>query len=257
MDKRCEICNEPLSGKQQRFCSRRCRNVVAGRHSTPQYKHPSRDWLAAEYLLPPEGKGRSLQDIANEIGVTDVAIGHLVDKYGLTQGPRERLSFYAKQPHPERRKQSPNRDEFAGLYLMPPDGQGMSIEALCVYYGVSDPTIRRWIDEFGLQQPFSERHSKRMYGEGNPAYLNGNSLRYIRRRLSRTKPAVCEWCGTTKKVQVHHVNHNKENNDPDNLMWLCGPCNRLEAQLWALEQTGRATRHFENNRLVIEFVRKA
>lgn len=255
MNRSCDKCGNPLSGKQQRFCSKLCRNIVAGRHSTPRYQIPSRDWLASKYLLPPEGEGLSLAEIGGMLGTTDVTVGNWVKKYGFTQDPNKRLSHFASRPNPKRRSPMPDRDNFARHYLMPPDGEGMSHNELAEIYGVSRPTVARWISEFGLIQPFSERHSTRMSDSGNPAYLNGTSENYLIRKLAKGKAKVCDWCGTTEKVQVHHIDHDHDNGNESNLMWLCGPCNRLEAQLWQLEQVGRARRHFENNQLVIEFIR--
>ena len=44
----------------------------------------------------------------------------------------------------------------------------------------------------------------------------------------RSKPSIekkeCATCGTTKKLLVHHIDGNHENNDPSNLKVLCSPC---------------------------------
>lgn len=34
----------------------------------------------------------------------------------------------------------------------------------------------------------------------------------------------CETCGTTVTLQVHHLDEDRTNNDPSNLMTLCRPC---------------------------------
>jgi hypothetical protein len=34
----------------------------------------------------------------------------------------------------------------------------------------------------------------------------------------------CERCGTTDKLSVHHIDGDPSNNDPSNLMTLCGSC---------------------------------
>lgn len=49
-------------------------------------------------------------------------------------------------------------------------------------------------------------------------------------------PHPCHWCGTLKnwggKTGIHadHLDEVKGNNDPDNLVPSCGPCNRLRTQ---------------------------
>ena len=85
----------------------------------------------------------------------------------------------------------------------------------------------------------STRHSKRMSGAGNPAW-NGGTSRNYHANLIADRPQICEWCGTTSDIQIHHQDHNTVNGSPDNLALLCGICNRLEAHLWALQQSGRA-----------------
>ena len=241
MDKQCEICATLLAGKQQRFCSIRCRNVAAGRIGAIQHEPPDKTWLAGEYLLPPSGKGRSLDDIAKELGVSDVTVGKWVRNYALPSDQYERLKFFSSRPKSYRRAPVPNRDELASYYLMPPEGKGFSLDAVGNLYGVSRPTVRRWIDELDLLQDFSERHSQRMAGEGNPAYTNGNTQRYVKRQLEAAQEKVCDWCGTDEKIEIHHINHDRENNDLDNLTWLCTHCNKLEAHLWHLVQKQRAT----------------
>lgn len=249
--RRCAICNSPLSGKQQQFCSIRCRNVSAGRASALQHVPPDRGWLAAEYLLPPDGKGKTLVEIGKECGVSKVTVRKWLTQYGLRQDVEQRLSFFGSRPKPERKIPSPPKEELAGRYLLPPDGDGMTEDALAEIYGVSKATVRRWLDESQLAQPHSVRHSARMAGEGNPSYVNGNAQGYVKRLLSAERPPVCEWCGDTERVQIHHIDHDRENNAIENLMWLCQSCNLLEARI---NQFGdRATWHIDilNDEVII------
>lgn len=50
------------------------------------------------------------------------------------------------------------------------------------------------------------------------------TLAALRKRAERFRKAKCERCPATKELQVHHVDSNPANNDPANLMTLCGPC---------------------------------
>lgn len=50
------------------------------------------------------------------------------------------------------------------------------------------------------------------------------------------KKDKCEKCGTTKKLQVDHIDRNRSNNNPDNLRTLCHSCHNDETtdkQQWA------------------------
>jgi transposase len=214
---------------------------------------PNRDWLARQYLLPPSGLGRSCPDIGEELGVSKYTVQRWVKTMGLWQSATDRRVFMRKGK-PTHWIKPPSKAELVYKYQLSPNGLGMTLEELADDYGVSLPTIRKWLSSHDLMQTFEERHSERMSGKGNPAYKNGNSHRYVKRQLTEIKPKVCEWCGATKRIQVHHIDHDTENNELENLMWLCGPCNRLEAQLWQLQQANRVKVKHLNNRLVIEFL---
>lgn len=106
----------------------------------------------------------------------------------------------------------------------------------------------RTVEELG------QRHSRRMSGSGNPAWVGGTAQRYQTRLLADSdQPKQCVWCGTTEKLQTHHIDHDRDNGDLSNLVWLCGPCNRLESHAWTLQKLGRATFHYEDKRLVVQF----
>ncbi|MBA3824522.1 MAG: HNH endonuclease [Ktedonobacterales bacterium] len=38
------------------------------------------------------------------------------------------------------------------------------------------------------------------------------------------KKEACQMCGATELLQVHHLDSKPTNNDPSNLMTLCGTC---------------------------------
>jgi len=123
--------------------------------------------------------------------------------------------------------------------------------------GTTTGSIMWWLKKYGITKPKSwlgERHSKCMSGERNPAYVDGTSWKYQRNVLMNSdKPHRCVWCGATKRLQVHHVDHDRDNGDLDNLEWLCGPCNRMEAQIHSLERTGRATVERRGSTMILTF----
>lgn len=257
-NKTCVVCGEPLSGKQTRTCSIRCRNVVAGRVGTPRLAKIDREWLKAQYLLPPDGLGRSTADIGHELGFTNVRIQQVIAEYGFRQDTKMRIRYFRKL-QPSRKIPCPDIPKLVSLYSTPPEGRGMNQGQVGKEMGVSRPTVERWLRELGIHQEFGERHSQRMSNEGNPAYRGGNSQSYVVRWLAKVSPKVCAWCGNNKTVQVHHINHDRSNNTRDNLMWLCRNCNTLEGHLNALIERGFATCDLDQaiteNKLVIVFRR--
>lgn len=199
---------------------------------------PDKDWLAGEYLLPPKGKGRSCPNIGRDLGVSKHAVQRWVKKLGLWESSKPRRVFMRKG-HATHFLQHPDKYDLAAKYLLPPDGLGMSLQQLSEAYVVSVPTIRKWLKACLLHQQFSDRHSDRMSGDGNPAWVGGTSRRY-QVNLLEAKHKVCEWCGSKDETQIHHRDHDRENCDLANLTWLCGPCNRMESQFHALMSRGRA-----------------
>ena len=61
-------------------------------------------------------------------------------------------------------------------------------------------------------------------GEGMT--VESPTLGGIYQRAQREVPlgAKCQMCGTTEKLQRHHLDENPGNNAIENLMTLCGPC---------------------------------
>ena len=126
--------------------------------------------------------------------------------------------------------------------------------------GSSHNAIITWLKEHGIplrdREAMNERHAIRMSGDGNPAWSGGTARNYQHRALVKSgRPQVCEWCGTTEDIQMHHRDHNKANGDLSNLAWLCGPCNRAEAHLWILQQDRKANIlvDLENHKIEIHF----
>jgi transposase len=199
---------------------------------------PDREWLAKKFWLPPKGEGLTAQQIGEICSVSKKTVLKWLHAYGI-----EMESHGARRSKGRKsRITPPSKSTLLQLYQLPPDGQGKTLQQLADHFGVSVETVRKWLRKYKMTQPFPERHAERMAGKNNPAYSNGNSQPYTRRKLAKVEPILrCAWCKTDQDVQIHHIDHNRENNDLSNLMWLCRNCNIMEAHIYALTTSGRAT----------------
>lgn len=101
----------------------------------------------------------------------------------------------------------------------------------------------------------AERHSERMSGKGNPAWIGGTSQNYQRRNFeANSDEPKCNWCGSTKNIVMHHVNHDRIDGNLGNLMWLCHNCNIIEGYLWLMKEEGYVQNFsMEDNKLIVEY----
>lgn len=78
----------------------------------------------------------------------------------------------------------------------------------------------------------SRNHARRIQGEKNPRYLHGKAnLPYptdwlqVSRRVRDRDGHTCVICSTKQgNLDVHHIDMDKSNNAPENLISLCRPC---------------------------------
>lgn len=71
-------------------------------------------------------------------------------------------------------------------------------------------------------------------GDRNPAWIDGRSyvpypfeFKVVRKQLVERDIFTCRHCGEKengKRLHVHHIDHNKQNNRMENLMALCETC---------------------------------
>lgn len=115
-------------------------------------------------------------------------------------------------------------------------------------------TIWRWLNKLDIHKS-QEQINQRLMGSNNHGWRGGKT-QYQKKHLQRSgKPMICDWCGRTNEIQIHHIDHNRENGNLENLTWLCSICNRLEANIWTLRKKNLATYTFDSlgKKLIIEF----
>ena len=61
-------------------------------------------------------------------------------------------------------------------------------------------------------------------------------------------PKQCGFCGKGPTSEVHHVDGNEDNSEPENLMWACRSCNTRVAFMMAAEGLGKRTRQYNGPR---------
>jgi hypothetical protein len=82
-------------------------------------------------------------------------------------------------------------------------------------------------DVSGKKNPMYNDH--RFAGSGNPNWLGGLTDKgypwywneTLKNRIKKRDGYQCQECGTKKRLEVHHIDYNKENCDDNNLITLC------------------------------------
>ena len=73
----------------------------------------------------------------------------------------------------------------------------------------------------------SELMRKLKLGENNAAWKGGHSEAHYMRVRKETKEQKCEMCCGKRpfvRLDTHHIDHNKQNNTPENIRVLCVSC---------------------------------
>lgn len=100
----------------------------------------------------------------------------------------------------------------------------------CVQCGspIATEPIRGYIRKTCSQACRNAYFGQQVRGPNNPNWkeikaLHRQSTRALRRKvLARDK--TCRDCSTDSGLQVHHIDRNRLNNAPENVVALCGPC---------------------------------
>jgi len=218
------------------------------------WSSPDREWLEEQHFI----LGKPYSQIAKELGCCKKTIYRWVDSTGVSW---ENLVDDDNHP-PFKVGEGQGAVRFYGVtrewleieYIK----NDKSSNQIAKDIGGTAFGVCNWLKKFDIPLRTDEerafRHSERMSGEGNPAWVGGTARRYQVRILEEKDPIkVCSWCGTDEDIQIHHIDHNRDNADLSNLVWLCGNCNKLEAQINILQESNRAIVDIGDNEIKVTF----
>lgn len=87
-----------------------------------------------------------------------------------------------------------------------------------------DTSLSRWKPAKGNLDISNSIHPNRFYGDSVMFHMK------YKRMIEQNQP--CEICGrkyeAAHKFELHHIDHDRKNNSPDNLQWLCNSCHKKE-----------------------------
>ena len=74
--------------------------------------------------------------------------------------------------------------------------------------------------------------------------MTDRALRYRANVCPPPGQRICALCGSTRNVEVGHVNGHEEDNGPENLIWTCRACNVRCGNALRNAGIGRRTRQY-------------
>ena len=77
---------------------------------------------------------------------------------------------------------------------------------------------RKYCDRMCMRKAFVKKDASLQ--ENGQAHQSAKKIGY----LIGNRERVCEICGSTRSIDVHHKDHDFHNNSPENLMVLCRSC---------------------------------
>jgi hypothetical protein len=75
-------------------------------------------------------------------------------------------------------------------------------------------------------------------------HVTDRALRYRANACPPPGPRICGFCGSTRNVEVGHLDGHEENSKPRNLVWNCRSCNTKLGYVFKRAGFGRRTRQF-------------
>ena len=114
-----------------------------------------------------------------------------------------------------------------------------AISSIAAEFLVSNSTIGKFLDKFGIERQPVNHMLKGSRGSRNGSWKGGIAKvsyspdwRVVRRSIKNRDKWTCQDCGEMRTrwgiyLHVHHIDENKFNNDPNNLISLCARCHSI------------------------------
>jgi len=234
------------------------------------WNEPDKEWLEDQYII----QNKSAKDISEEVNVNSHLIGRWLEKFNIPKkGPgkvKQATSIVIDgiTMRPPTSIKNGNRTHWA-----PPDKAWLeyqyetlrkSASKIGREVGVAGKTLNKWFDKLGVVT----NRSKRQLGANNGNWKGGTGHGTLKRECQREgRPCVCVWCGEEGELkpgyhetstpicslELHHKDHNTDNCDLDNLLFLCHKCHMLETWMWQIRKAKKANVSVSNKIITIDF----
>lgn len=114
--------------------------------------------------------------------------------------------------------------------------RGGKITRMCkqcgTMYQITPSIVKHGWGRFCSQRCFGKWYSENMVGSKAPGWKGGTSFESyglewtprLKHEIKMRDGFCCGICHSNKCLHIHHINYDKKNNDPDNLITLCNRC---------------------------------
>ena len=198
---------------------------VNGTETTVLYRDKS--WLENQYIT----LGKTVKEIANEFGYSKYVIDKWLRRFQIARPDSDNIELYKDKDWLYEQNITLNKTfvqisketgynvstlkKWAKVHGLPQKGTG--------YFNVGHKPWNKGIsekdDERVKQQANALRNFHYDKSKKGISILKEDTTNYQKHNTN-----VCEICGSTDDVEVHHIDKNHNNNNPENLISLCSSC---------------------------------
>jgi len=186
---------------------------------------------------------KSLKQIAEEWGVSRITLTKWMDKNGiLRRSMSESIALNWATPSVAMIQQTKKWQEKGRAWMCSEEGREFNRQRCLENNPASSPEARQKISE-------SKQGEKNASWNGGTGYLPYPLAfnRKLKRKIHKRDGYICQECGKEGN-QTHHIDYNKENQDPLNLITLCKCCHTVtnfNREQWMVHFQAMMSNRFE------------